>query len=152
MIQAKHVMVREVISVTPETPVDEIARLFVEHGISGVPVIDAERRVVGMVTDSELFLKEKGIPFSAVKLPSLFRQWVDPAHLADIYAQAKHHTAADVMSENPVCVNMDDDIGQVAWVMAQNDVNHVPVVRQGVLAGFISRIDLIRYLAQRRRQ
>jgi CBS domain-containing protein len=149
-MQAIHIMERQVITVTPDTPIGHIAQLLIEHRIGGTPVVDDARRVVGMVTENELFLKEKEVPFSAVKLPSLFKCWVDPAHLIERYEQARHHTAADVMCESPICVNWDDSVGQVALVMAQNHVRQVPVTRHDVLVGIISRTDLLRFLAQRR--
>lgn len=91
---------------------------------------------------------EKGIPFSAVKLPALFKQWVDPAWLAEIYEGARRHTAADVMTREVVCMDVEDDIGQVARRMTQSNLKRVLVLRDGVLAGIITRADIIRMLVQ----
>ena len=72
---------------------DEIVRLLTKHRINAVPVVDEEFHVIGMVGEDDLFLKEKGIPFSLVKLPTLCKQWVDPRRLEEIYANSRHHTA-----------------------------------------------------------
>lgn len=151
MMKAKDIMTREVITVRPDTTVEAIARLLAEHRISGVPVVASREagRVVGFVSESDLFLKEKGIPFSAVKLPALFKQWVDPTRLAEIYEGARHHTAADVMTRDVICVDAEDDIGQLAWLMAQRDLKRVPVLREGVLAGIITRADIVGMLARK---
>jgi len=141
-------MTGHVISVTPDTTVEAIARLLTEHHISGVPVVDDANHVVGIVSESDLFLKEKGIPFSTVKLPALFRQWVDPARLAEIYEGARQHTAADVMTREVICVDAEDDVGHVAWLMAQRNLNRVPVFARCVLVGIITRADIIRLLAR----
>jgi CBS domain-containing protein len=146
-MKVKDIMTREVISVGRDTPVDEIARLLVEHKIGGVPVIDRDQRVVGIVNESDLFLKEKGIPFSAVKAPMLFKQWVEPGKLVEIYEEAHLHTAADVMTEPVICVEEEDTIPEVALLMARNEVKHVPVVRDGKIAGMVTRADIIRFLA-----
>ena len=143
-------MTKDVTTVRPDTTVEEIAHLLTTHRISAVPVVDDDHRVIGIVSESGLFLKEKGIPFSAVKLPALFRQWVDPGQLAEIYEGTRHHTANDIMSKDVICVDDNDDIGHVAWLMAQRSLKRVPVVRDGKLVGIISRADLIRLLAKRK--
>ncbi len=145
---AKNIMTREVISIQAETTVEEIARLLSVHHIGGMPVVNQENRVIGIVTESDLFLKRKGIPFSAVKLPVLFKQWVDPEQLAEIYEDARHHTAADVMTSDVVCVDVEEPVGRVAWLMAQRNIKRVPVLQDGVLVGIITRADIIRRLAR----
>jgi CBS-domain-containing membrane protein len=147
-MKAQDIMTRQVITVRADTAVDDIAHLLGQRHIGSVPVIDEEGRVVGIVSESDLFLKPAGIPFSAVKLPTLFKKWVDPARLAEIYAEAHRHMAADVMTREVVCVDVEDEIGHVAWLMAQRDLKHMPVLREGKLAGMITRADVIRMLAQ----
>lgn len=147
-MKAQDIMTCEVITVRPDTTVEATVRLLAEHRIGGVPVVDDANRVVGIVSESDLFLKAKGIPFSAVKLPALFKQWVDPARLAEIYEGARHHTAADVMTREVICVDAEDDAGHVAWLMARRNLKRVPVVRGGVLVGIITRVDVIRLLVR----
>jgi CBS domain-containing protein len=147
-MKASDVMTTDVLAVQAHTSVDEIARLLLRRAIGGVPVVDARRRVIGIVTERDLFLKEKGIPFSAVKIPTMFKQWVDPRQVEEIYELARQHTAADVMTSDVVCADPDDDIGHVAWLMVQGNLKHLPVARDGLLVGIITRTDLIRPLAQ----
>jgi CBS domain-containing protein len=147
-MKARDIMTRDVISIRADTTVSEIARLLSEHRIGGLPVVDEENRVIGMVSESDLFLKEKGMPFSAVKVPTLFERWVDPDRLAEIYEGARHHTAADVMTTEVYCVDVEDTIGHAAWMMAQRNVKRVPVLQNGKLAGIITRADIIRLLAR----
>ena len=147
-MKAQDIMTREAITVRADTTVDNIAHLLNEYHIGSVPVVDEEGYVLGIVSESDLFLKPKGIPFSAVKLPTLFKQWVDPARLSEIYAEAHRHMAADVMTREVTCVDVEDEIGHVAWLMAQRDLKHVPVLREGKLAGMMTRADVIRMLAQ----
>lgn len=144
-MRVKDIMTREVITITADTTVDEIARLLTEHRIGGLPVIDDKNQVIGFVTESNLFLKEKGLPFSAVRVPTLFKHWVDPDRLTEILEEAGHHTAADVMSS--ISVNADDSVGHAAWVMAQHDIRRVPLLQNGVLAGIVSRSGIIHLLA-----
>jgi CBS domain-containing protein len=148
-MKASDVMTTEVVTVHATTSVDEIARLLMRRAIGGVPVVDAHRRVIGIVTERDLFLKEKGIPFSAVKIPTMFKQWVDPRQLDEIYELARQHTAADVMTPEVVCADPDDDIGQVAWLMVEGNLKHIPVACDGRLVGMITRTDMIRPMARK---
>jgi len=147
-MKAKDIMTRDVITVRTTTTIEEIARILTNHHVGGVPVVNNERHVVGIVTESDLFLNEKGLPFSAVKLPELFKHWVDPSQIDEIYRNARHHTAADVMTESVLCVDAESDIGHVAWMMAQRDLKRIPVVSDNVLVGIITRANLIRLLIQ----
>lgn len=143
----KDVLSQNIITVQPDMHIQDIAALMTEHHLRALPVVDNERRVVGIITESDLFLKEKGIPFSAVKLPALFEKWVDPSHLAEIYLAASEHTAADVMTEDVVTVSLEDTIGHAAFLMFKHDFRTLPVVEDEKLVGVISRVDFIRLLA-----
>lgn len=148
-MKARDVMTTGAVAVRADDPVDEIAHLLVNKGIGAVPVVDDEGQVIGIITESDLFLKEKGIPFSAVKMPALFNQWVEPHRLAEIYANAHLHTAADIMTREVICVDVEDDVLDLARTMSRFNVERVPVLREGRLAGIITRGDLIRRWIQR---
>jgi CBS domain-containing protein len=142
------VMTREVIGVRADTSVQEIARLLKEHRIGGVPVIGREGEVIGMVGEGDLFLKQKPFPYGGTGAPSLFDQFVQPENIAEIYQEARHLTAADVMSEAVVTVEARDQVGQVAETMMRRGLRRVPVTHDGKLVGIISRSDIINLLAQ----
>jgi CBS domain-containing protein len=146
-IRVKDVMSRNICTVRADTNIQDIARLMTEQHLRSLPVVDEDQRVIGIITESDLFLKEKGMPFSAVKLPALFEKWVDPAHLAEIYEDASHHTAADVMTEDVIFVDPEETIGHAALLLFKHDFKTLPVVEGGRLVGLISRVDFIRFLA-----
>lgn len=145
--KVKEAMSTNVITAAPDTSIREVARLLTEHHIRSVPVVDPDLKVVGIITESDLFLKEKGMPFSAVKLPALFERWVDPAQLSEIYENAVHHTAADVMTEDVICVTPEDTLEHTAWLMFRQDIKTMPVVENERLVGILARSDFIRILA-----
>lgn len=146
-MRVKDIMARDMVTVSAETTVVEIARLLTEHRIGGLPVVNEKYQVIGIVTENDLFLKEKGIPFSAVKVPMLFGRWVEPDRITEIYEEARHHTAADVMTSSVVCVDVEDTVGHAAWLMAQCNIKRVPVLRDGTLAGIVTRADIVQLLA-----
>ncbi|MFN3326631.1 MAG: CBS domain-containing protein [Bryobacteraceae bacterium] len=147
-MKACEVMTREPVTVAPETTVGEIARLLTERRISGVPVVDSENKLVGIITETDLFPKEKGVPFSMVRLPSLFDQWLDPEQIREFYEASKGRQARDVMTKDVASVGPEDDIGTAAKIMMNRHVNRIPVVENGKLIGIITRQDLIRWMAK----
>ncbi|MCL6507334.1 MAG: CBS domain-containing protein [Bryobacteraceae bacterium] len=146
-MKVRDIMVSDPVTVKPSTPVEEVARLFVERRIGGVPVVSDEGVLLGIVTETDLFLKERGVPFSMVKLPSLFNEWVKPEQLQELYANARRHTAADIMTQRLVTATPDTEICQVAEWMMRHRIKRVPVVEGGRLVGIVTRHDLIRRLA-----
>jgi nucleotide-binding universal stress UspA family protein/predicted transcriptional regulator len=148
-IKVSDVMTREVITVRADTGIQEIARLLRENRIGGVPVIDDDGNVVGMVNKGNLFLKRKRAPYGiAMDAPMLFGQFIEPENLAKIYQEARYLTAADVMSETTVTVDPQDQVGRVAETMMLRGLRRVPVAHDGMLVGIISRSNIINLLAQ----
>lgn len=149
-MKVRDVMTTEVVSVKPETTVGEIARLLTERRIHGAPVIDDHGQLLGIVSESDLFLKEKGVPFSLVKLPALFNQWVEHNRLEEIYRNSQHYTAADIMTRQVRTIGPDVDLNEVAELMMREKIHRVPVVEGEKVVGILTRGDLVRWMARRR--
>ena len=143
------VMSPRVISVAPDTKVEEIARLLVDNKISGVPVVNGFGRVVGMVTESDLIVRNAELHFPT------FLQILD----ARIYLQSPKHfeeelrrmlgtIAADVMSAPGIVVAPDDPLERAATLMVEKRANPLPVVKDGKPVGIISRSDIVRLMAR----
>jgi len=142
------VMSPRVISVAPDTKVDAIARLLIDNDISGVPVVDGLGRIVGVVTESDLIVRNAELHFPR------FLQILD----SRIYVQSARHfeeelrrmlgtTAADVMSTPAIVVAPDDPLERAATLMVEKKVNPLPVVKGGRLVGIISRSDIVGLMA-----
>lgn len=142
------VMTREVFFVTPDTQVSRIAQLLGEKKVGAVPVVDDDKRVVGIISESDLFLKPKGIPFSIVKIPHIFNKWVEPSKLKSIYSEIETHYASDVMTTPVIIVSPEEEVGTAAALMYNNKVSRLPVVMNDELVGIIARSDIIRLMAQ----
>ena len=149
-MQVQEVMTSEVISVSPEVTVKEVARLLREHEIGGVPVVDEEGKVLGIIGEADLVPKEMPLPFSREKVPTLFKKIVSKGlmDLEELYADMQNTTAREVMQAEVITVNAEDDIGRAAWLLAHHRIKRLPVLRDGKLAGMIARSDLIKILAQ----
>jgi len=146
-IRVVDVMTKDVIAVRADTPLQEIARLLKEHRIGGAPVIDGEGEVIGIVSDCDLFLKQKRIRRMGIHETAIFGQFIEPADIAEIYERARRLTAADVMTKAAVTVEPQDQVGQVAETMMRDNLHRIPVTHDGKLVGIISRSDIIHLLA-----
>jgi CBS domain-containing protein len=146
-MKIKDIMTREVVTVSPHSNVRLVASLLGEKSIGAVPVLDETGVLVGIITESDLFIKEKGIPFSVVKIPHIFNQWVEPRKLAAIYKEIDAHKASDVMSSPVITISPDMEVGEAASLMFNNQISRLPVVENNELVGIVSRSDIIKLMA-----
>ncbi|MBL8905918.1 MAG: CBS domain-containing protein [Rhizobiales bacterium] len=134
-------------SVTPETPVVEAVRKMLEHKVSGLPVVDEEGRLVGMITEgdllrrSELGTERKITGFAAVQAGT--------RRLAEEFVRAHAQTIGDVMTKEPVSIDEETAIATIVSLIEDRHLHLIPVVRKGSLVGMIGRPCLLRALIER---
>lgn len=144
-MQARDVMTTNVVTVAPDTPVTDIARLLLEKRISGVPVVDADGRLVGVVSEGDLVRRLEEDEGGG-------RSWwlgllATPEERAAAYVRAHGRRASDVMTRHVVTVAPDTPLAAVARLLEEKHIKRVPVVENGRLVGIVSRADLLRALA-----
>ncbi|HKA59798.1 MAG TPA: CBS domain-containing protein [Gemmatimonadales bacterium] len=145
-LAVRDLMTPHVVAVRPDQRLGEVARLMMDRDVRALPVVDDNGSLVGMVTHRELLkylipdylLKTKSGKFRAVpaSLAAGGHSSADPRALA----------VKDVMSRAVLCVSEDQTLSDVANLMNNKDVDRFPVVREGVVVGFLTRADLIRRL------
>lgn len=148
-MKAKEIMSTNVFTITKETTIEEVAHLFADNNISGVPVVDGANRVIGMVTQKDLLYKDVEPRFPAVVeiLGGLiFLKGVK--HYNEELKKLVATKAEDVMTKNVVTIGEDAEVEKVAELMAERDVNRIPVIKDDKLVGIISRADIIKYIAK----
>jgi CBS domain-containing protein len=152
-MRAMDVMTTEIISVGPDTSVQALAALLSERGISGVPVVDADNRVVGIVSEGDLLHRvetgtERG-PEGRVKHRRSW--WLDAVasdrELARDYVKSHARTVRDIMTRDVVSVSDTAELVDIAMLLETKRIKRVPVVRDGKLVGIVSRANLVRALA-----
>ena len=147
-MKARDLMTTDVVTVRPETSIPHIAQLLLRHRISAVPVIDDERRVVGIVSEGDLMHR----PEAGAKLRPSW--WLAPLASAEEnardYAQSRGKQAKDVMTTDVVTADEGMAISEIAALLEEKRIKRVPVVKDGRLTGIISRADLLRGLAAAR--
>jgi CBS domain-containing protein len=146
-MKARDVMTAGVIAVSANAPVDQVARLLTMYRIRSVPVVGPRNEVVGIVREDDLFVRERGAPFSMTRIPTLFNECVDLHRLPEIYEEVRGRRAVEVMSDDVVCVDAEEDVGRVVALMMKRHTGQVLVMHDGELAGIITRSDLVGLLA-----
>lgn len=142
-------MTNSPITVGPQATAEEIARLMVQHRIGCMPVVDSQGVLLGLITERELFLQERRVPFSTVIAHSLLGAWVDTDHLEECYAQLRCIRASELMERNVVTIAPGTPLGEAALLMVKLERNHLPVVENRKLIGILARHDLLRALLRR---
>ena len=139
-VRVGHVMTRDVVSVTPDTPLKDVAAALVERGISGLPVCDADGAVVGVLSEADLLVKQGGSP---ERSGGLFAWLVETASAPDL-AKLRAHTAGEAMTSPAVTVETASPVSEAARTMVSLGVNRLPVLKDGRLVGIVTRADLVR--------
>lgn len=142
MLTVHDVMTRSVVTVGRDTPLKEVARLLIDHSISGVPVVDSAGAVVGVVSEADLLIKEGGA--DVVDHRPFARLLGDSARTRERLAKRAAVTAGEAMTTPVVSIGSGRPIHEAAALMTARGVNRLPVVDDGRLVGVVSRADLVR--------
>jgi CBS domain-containing protein len=144
---AAQIMSRDVITVRPDAGLKELAEILTLHRISGVPVLDEDGRLVGVVSQSDLVAVNKNphVPKSVtlfdwvIYLESMDKFQAEMSKMAGI-------RAADIMTPQPMTVTPDATLEELATIMTERKIHTLPVMDQGRLVGVIGKLDIVRSL------
>jgi len=137
-------MTPDVISVTARDTVLEAARMMLQNRISGLPVVDASGRLVGMVTEGD-FLRRGEIGTERQR-PKWLEILLGPGRMADEYVRSSGRKIEDVMTSDPVTVSEEDSLETVVELMERRHIKRLPVLRDGKMVGIVSRANLMHAL------
>ena len=145
MLTAADVMTTNVISVPPETPVEDIAKILYNNRISGLPVVDRNGALVGVVSEGDLITHVEAV---GEKRRSWWLTLFSGENaLARDYVKAHGRTARDVMTARVISVNETTPLADIAMLLERHRIKRVPVLRDGKLAGIVTRSNLLQALA-----
>jgi CBS-domain-containing membrane protein len=144
-MRAMDVMTSEVITVDEDASVQSVAKLMANHGISAVPVVDKDNRVIGMVSEGDLLHRaETG---TERRRSWWLEMMASTNQLAGEYLKSHSGRVKDVMTRDVISVTDTTPVGDIAVLLETNRIKRVPVMRDGKLAGIVSRANLVRALA-----
>ncbi len=137
------VMTRQVVSVGPEVHLKEVARLMVEHMVSGIPVVEPDGRVVGVVSEADFLVKERGA--EAVRRRPLAWLLGESRATRAMLAKVTAVAAREAMTAPAITIEADRPVREAADLMVERRVNRLPVVdAAGALVGIVTRADIVR--------
>lgn len=144
-MHAQDIMTANVITVEPDTSVQEIAKRLIENRISAVPVVERNGRVIGIVSEGDLMRRTES---RTERHPSWWLFLLAaPEEIARSYVKTHGRHAADVMTHPVISVNEETPIQQIAETLEKRRIKRVPVMSGDKLVGIVSRANLLRALA-----
>ncbi len=139
-VTARHVMTGEVICVQADTPVLKVARIMASHGISGVPVVDPKKRVIGIISEKDFLLHMGG------QNKTSFMEVVAHCLSSDgcVAVSIRGKNADHIMTTPAITVHKDASVSTISGILTENGINRVPVTdKDGKLIGIIARADIV---------
>ena len=148
MLTAKDIMTKNVTTVGAATTIEELARILMEHKISGVPVVDDNENLIGIVTENDLISRDKRLHIPTVM--RLFDAFIVLESQSKVEKEIKRMTAItvnDIYIKEAITVTEGTPVQDIATIMSEKKVHLIPVVEgknEKKIIGIIGKIDLIK--------
>jgi len=147
-MQARDVMTTQVVTVSPDASVREVARILLINRISAVPVVDKQGCILGMLSEGDLMRRvEAGTDGSGSWWLSLL---AGAEYRAEAFVKSHGLHAKDVMTREVVSVSEGVSLAEVATLLERHRIKRVPVILDGKLVGIVSRANLLHGLVAQR--
>jgi CBS domain-containing protein len=148
MLTAKDIMTKDVITVTPDTSLSELASIFVKNEVSGAPVVDDRGGLYGMVTENDLISRDKRLHIPTVV------GFLDAAIYLESSKKFEEEVkrvcatkVADICVRKTVTISEDTTVVEIATIMAEKKVHLLPVLRSGRIIGIVGKRDMVKAVA-----
>jgi CBS-domain-containing membrane protein len=143
-IPVRNMMTRNVVTVRPDAELHAAAALLSENRISGMPVIDDQGRVIGVISEADILI------MAGMKRDHTFKDILRNIIGEPVPAKKGGKKVQDVMSFPPITSKADDDVGEVARILDERRIKRLPVVDdEGMLLGIVSRADIVRAIGRK---
>jgi len=144
MLKARDIMTKKVITVKPEATVEELARLLMKHKISGVPVVDDSKRLVGIVTENDLISQNKRL-----HIPTIIRLFdafilFGSTKMEDEIKKMTATTVGEICIKKVVSITDETSLEEIATIMSERKIHLLPVLRDEVVVGIVGKADVVR--------
>ena len=148
MLKAKDIMTSDVITVKETTTLEDLARIIMQHHISGAPVVNDKGTVTGIVTENDLINQNKRLHIPTIL--RLFDAFI-PLGTSKLESDIKRMAAStveDIYTKEVVTVNEETPVDNIATIMAEKKIHLLPVLKEGKLVGIIGKKDIIKGLSR----
>lgn len=145
---ARDLMTAPAITMREDETLAAAARLLLDRRVSGLPIVNAGNKLVGILTSTDFAPVDSSVPHSDVHAIQIFRRWLGPGGLEAAYGEAARIPLKDVMNKEPITAGPEDAVEDVARLMLENRINHIPIVHEGRVVGIVTRHDFLRLAAR----
>jgi CBS domain-containing protein len=145
-IFAKDIMTKDAITVTKDMAVKDLAELLAEKNIGGAPVVDENGRVIGIVSESDLVVRDARMHYPTyIHLLDGFIYWpASAAKFNEEFKKALGSTVGDIMSEDPATAGPDATLEDLATLVVDKEIDRLPIIGEdGKLAGIVTKHDIV---------
>ncbi len=144
MLKATDIMTKDVITAKNDTTIEELARLLIDHKISGVPVIDDDNQLIGIVTENDLIKKNKR--FHIPTIVRLFDAYflLDSGKVEDEIKKMVATTVGEICTKKVLSISEDTSLEEIATIMAEKHIHLLPVVKDNEVVGIVGKADVVR--------
>ncbi|GBE03363.1 hypoxic response protein 1 [bacterium BMS3Abin09] len=148
MLKAKDIMTVDVFTVKPETTVEELARLLIEHKISGVPVVGDDDQLIGVVTENDLIKKN-----ARLHIPTIVRLFdayflLDSNKMEDEIKKMVAVTVDEICNKKIVSLTEETSLEEIATIMSEKNIHLLPVLRDGMVVGIVGKADIVKSMTK----
>jgi CBS domain-containing protein len=148
MLVAKDIMTKDLVTVSPDMEIVKAAKILLDKGINGVPVVEGGK-LVGILCQSDLIAQQKKLPVPSVfTLLDGFIPLGSTKQFEKAFQKIAATTVADAMTPNPVTVDPETSIEEIAALMVDRNFHTLPIVEKGKLVGVVGKEDVLRTLMQ----
>src|SRR5579872_7353833 len=144
-MRAHQIMTKDVVTVGPEASIVEASRLMLEHHISGLPVLDAHGRLVGIVSEGD-FLRRAELGTQR-KRPRWLQFLIGPDREAAEFVRQSGRKVGEIMTRTPLTVAEDTPLEEIVSLMEKKHVKRLPVMHRDRLVGIVTRANLLSAVA-----
>ncbi len=142
------ILTKDVVTIGPDTTVQEVARLMIKHELVGIPVVENDK-LLGIVTEGDLIMKKAHLHLPAyIQLLDSFLYLNNTEEVEKDLQKILSVKAKDIMTKDSITVELDSTVEELANIMHENHANPIPVIDNGKLVGIVSRSDLVALIAE----
>jgi len=142
-MRAYDIMTREVATVTPETPIEDLCDLFRERRITGAPVVDPGGRLVGIVSKDDVLFRGRGVPSEPRQTPDI-KALFSSGFVGFDQGSDGPTTVGQIMTREVLSAPEDSNVDDLCRLMWEHRIHRVPIVRGLLLVGIVSALDVCR--------
>ncbi len=146
-MQARELMTQPVVTVRTDSSLADVARTMVECRVGCVPVVDEESQLRGIITQTDFAANERGTPFSMEAVLQMFSHPLTGKETEQVRRDARTTKAREVMITEVITAIEATPVEDLAREMLRYDIDHIPVVREGMPIGIVARHDFLRMIA-----